>query len=204
MNRCKWVETHISDFIDDSLESQMKREFLAHLDECPRCKETVDRVKALNQNLNHLHQLRASDDFDTILKTRIRIESGLERSSIREKMVGWSIKTPIYAASFAVIFLVFFIMYQYNNQSSTYIPFAPKSLSVADSNYNNTNQLQQINYEIGLYSVEYFTQSQPQTGNDSTIKESKSDTLKRENENTKSSLVKNPYRYVRPNSRYSF
>jgi len=110
MSRCKRFKKMVSDYIEENLLQKDKKLFEEHLDDCPGCYETVDGVKKLKHSLTKLSTIRTSEDFDTILRTRIKIESGIGRRRLHEIIWNWPTKIPVYGMSIALIIIAFILV----------------------------------------------------------------------------------------------
>jgi len=161
MENCKWFEQYFSDYIEGQLDLSLTQKLEQHLAKCKYCTAIIQRMRLVMGSLHQVSQLKTSSDFDTILRTRIRIESGLERSSWRDRFNSWAIRIPVYAASIAIILIAFVLLKgQYNPvfyQGSN----APRSIAIRDSNFSDTKH---THYEINsmrIYDEKYFLNPQP-------------------------------------------
>ena len=117
MNKCKRIRDLISSYIEGELFQDNKKQFENHLGECPNCSETVTGTKNLRKNLSNLKLLKTSPDFDTVLRTRIRIESGIGRRRLNEIIWSWPAKIPVYGGALALIIIAFVLVVEQVNQS---------------------------------------------------------------------------------------
>jgi len=156
MKNCKWFEKYFSDYIEENLSHNLVEELKKHFDKCTRCTAIINQMRIVKTRLGQLVPLKTSTDFNTVLRTRIRIESGLERSPWHERMGGWSIRVPIYAASLAIILMVAFFINEQIEKSNPYVPNSPRSIAVLDSNFSNTKP---THFELPIYTIEYFINS---------------------------------------------
>lgn len=160
MNLCKRFRNLFSDYIENALDKAQRELVQSHLDQCADCQAIVRRLKRVKSILSVFSKIGISPDFDTILRTRIRIETSLERKSIFEKLFSGQARIPAYAISVAVIFLVAFIIWNQsgsNNESdksrrvaTSFAPYATQEVALADSDLNIYYIDNKTFYEIGL------------------------------------------------------
>lgn len=74
MNTCECFSESFSDYVDNTVLPDQKRLLEAHLSECPSCHDTIVRLQNLRARMHTLPRLKASPDFETILRTRIMLE----------------------------------------------------------------------------------------------------------------------------------
>lgn len=116
MKKCKRFKKLISDYIEGALKGTDKSSFENHLEECIDCAETVSRVDKLSTKLKKLKQIQTSEDFDTVLHTRIRIESGIGRRRLHEIVWSWPAKIPVYGMSLAIIVIAIVLVLEQVNE----------------------------------------------------------------------------------------
>ncbi len=112
MKICRRFKKMLSLYIDSELPKREKQEFENHLDECPECQEKVALQQLLVNKLHHLKRIRTSDDFDAVLRTRIRIESGIGKRRFDEMTWGWTTKVPVYGMSLALIIIAAVLVFE--------------------------------------------------------------------------------------------
>lgn len=115
MDCCKGFEEKIFDFVDDLLPTQKRKEIENHLNDCSPCSEAFKQTKSLRHQLRSLPTHQTSEDFQTVLRTRIR----LERSISRQGILSRPIRIPVYAAAGIILAIAAFFMlnvYTDNNQ----------------------------------------------------------------------------------------
>ncbi|MFZ5516860.1 MAG: anti-sigma factor family protein [Candidatus Zhuqueibacterota bacterium] len=121
MESCKKFKALLSDYIEGGLDQHTKLLMEQHLNDCLNCSKTIARLKSLHRSLSELPRLKVSSDFETVLRTRIRVESGLERRR-RERFSFLPIQRPVFAT--AALMLIFAgsiaIITQLNKHSSSY------------------------------------------------------------------------------------
>ncbi len=152
MQKCDCLKQYFSDYLEKQLDSQKTALVEQHLQDCVQCQKTLNRLKMVKSHLSQLKPIKTSPDFDTVLHTRIRLESSLERRSWFPRSADWSIKVPIYAASLSIILLVSILINREFSQppKSNLLPI---SLMKADSQLANTKNLNPDRYEIDVYPV---------------------------------------------------
>lgn len=180
MNPCNQLKTLFSDYIENALDAAQAESVKSHLNRCPECRDTVSRLKGLKSVMRKLNPIRVSPDFGTILRTRIRIETSMERKSVLGNIFGGTTRVPAYVASFAIVILVVFLIRSQldrNNGSnnaaaiSTFTTVNGQVLAPTDSEYTSFNIEDQIHYEMGQMYLSATTSEslkyQNKTGKDS-------------------------------------
>lgn len=76
MNQCDngfaEYQDYFSMFIEGDLDTKQTKRIEAHLLVCPACRDTIQRMRALQESLQHLPTLAVSPDFDERLHQRLR------------------------------------------------------------------------------------------------------------------------------------
>ncbi len=80
MMHCDTIKELLSDYIDNSLEPNLRSQIKEHLVVCPDCKKLVQQVKSITIQLNHTSKIMTSTEFDKNLRARI-IEADKRTSS---------------------------------------------------------------------------------------------------------------------------
>ncbi len=117
MSNCKRIKAIVSEYIEQDLTREQQRMVEAHLSDCKTCDEVIERVKDLRTKLHTLAQLKTSEDFETILRTRIRIESGLSRRRLSEILWTGPAKLPVYGMAVALIVIASIMVFDQVKQS---------------------------------------------------------------------------------------
>jgi hypothetical protein len=185
MKDCKWFEKFFSDYIDGQLDSKMLLELEDHLKDCPHCVEIIQRMKSISSRLQNLDQLKTSSDFETVLRTRIRVEMGLKRNSLLPGFNGFSLKAPVYAVSLAFFAaMILFISHKTSQQDSAE-PLSPISISKNDSKLSNSKVVDQVRYELPVYHIYdhgHFDSDSNQTNADNYLRKTNPDSLRNLND----------------------
>jgi len=153
MKKCKWFEKFFSDYIEGQLDSKTLLELEQHLQECPHCLEAIQRMKKISTRLQALDPLKTSTDFETVLRTRIRVEMGLRRNFILPGFDSFSIKTPAIIVSAAFIAMTFYFIWQSNPAPDPATPNSPLSILKNDSKLSNSKVVDQVRYELPEYHI---------------------------------------------------
>ncbi|MFQ5603193.1 MAG: anti-sigma factor [bacterium] len=135
MKICNWLEDKVFDYVDGLLPNDKKKELENHFKNCPDCRNSYQGVKSVRVQLKKLSPLKTSPDFETVLRTRIKMEKSLKRRGTET----WPVRIPLYAATGALIALAaFFVLNNsnrpfYGNQANN-PPFLPPSQSIPIQN----------------------------------------------------------------------
>jgi hypothetical protein len=74
MKNCERFTELLSDYAENGLASAEKRELDVHLQQCSECRSAAAGVVNLRYRLRQMPALKTSPDFETILRTRIKME----------------------------------------------------------------------------------------------------------------------------------
>ena len=169
MNTCKQFRNLISDYIESSLDSAKKDSAKAHVENCSECCDTVKRLEHLKAMLPSLRVFKVSPDFDTILRTRIRIETSLERNKFLSNIFNGPVRIPAYAASLAMVaFAAFFLWNQMTPDGTTdqsrkirtVATVNGQVIALKDSEVSDSHRQDNVLYEIGqMYFIETLNDS---------------------------------------------
>lgn len=125
MDPCKRFREFLSLYVDKEIPKEKEQEFEKHLDECLSCHDSVSVQRKILDDIHSLKSVRTSEDFDTILRTRIKIESGLSRRRLKEMVWGWPARIPIYGMSLALIIIAaLMVMQQFKSMNQSTVPEA--------------------------------------------------------------------------------
>lgn len=105
MDSCQRFKEMFSDYIEGSLAQQTKQQLDYHFKECLKCAQTTQRLRNLLREMQALPKVSVSPDFETILRARISIESGLARRRREGFFSSLQFRVPAYAISVVLIIL---------------------------------------------------------------------------------------------------
>lgn len=140
MKNCERFVGLLSDYADSSMAPAEKSEFAAHLKECAECRSAAEGVVNLRRNLRRLPVLQTSQDFETILRTRIK----LDRRAHVPPMI-WNMRYAgprrfvSYSAAAAVALVCVFYLWQ--RLSADSLPTTPSSLTVSQMQIAPSSQI---------------------------------------------------------------
>ncbi len=128
MKSCERFSALLSDYAENAMAPVEKSDIAAHLNECVECRSAVEGVVNLRRSLRRLPAVQASPDFETILRTRIKLDRrasapiwGLRYASPR--------RLATYSAAFALAVLCVF--YLWRRLPADSLPGSPSSLNVS-------------------------------------------------------------------------
>jgi len=92
MIQCDTVQEMLSNYIEKSLEPDLRTQIQQHIDSCPSCKKIVANVQYLTQRFRRLSSLNVSPQFNQALRSRIMANTRTEppRLSARNLSYGFS------------------------------------------------------------------------------------------------------------------
>lgn len=112
MSFCQGFEEKIFDHVEGLLPHEFRQEVNEHFQSCHRCSNIYSTLLGVKTQLRSLKPVKTSADFETVLRTRIRMERSLSRRSFFAKPIG----IQIYAATGAFIVLAaFFFLGSWTN-----------------------------------------------------------------------------------------
>jgi hypothetical protein len=128
MKSCERYSELLSDYIENSLESDKKMELEAHLEQCSECRFAAGGVVNLRRTLHELPAFRTSPDFETILRARIKLDRRTSMMPLWGAGYGGSMRTAAYAA--AVVLLAVSVFYLWQRQTTKSIASPPSAIAV--------------------------------------------------------------------------
>lgn len=154
MKDCKRFEEKILDYLEDLLPIGQRKDIEKHIQNCTSCSNTSKDIKKVRALLRDLEPIKTSDDFETVLRTRISMERSLSRRGI----INWPIRIPLYAAAGAlVVIAAFFILNSTNryfpagssDETSNLVPSYTTNPNLSkDTSTNFQNLPEKINYPM--------------------------------------------------------
>lgn len=108
MKTCRNFEGHVSEYIEDELAKNSKSLLEAHLQSCQHCAQIINSVNALRRSLRNIAKVKTSDDFDNMLRARIRLENRKSRFRRESIFSSWKVRIPAYGM--AVVFVIFAVL----------------------------------------------------------------------------------------------
>ncbi len=110
MNECDKLRYSYSSYIDGELAPDSRRSIENHLNQCPECKETILRLRAVQEVLHHLPTISASPEFEQQLHLRIQRHSRHRYLNFPIRQVDW--KLPAIAAVMVVLLVAVVFMFE--------------------------------------------------------------------------------------------
>ncbi|MBN1825895.1 MAG: zf-HC2 domain-containing protein [Candidatus Eisenbacteria bacterium] len=80
MRDCKKAKQRFSEYFDEILEGDSKRDLERHLDACPECRKAWNSYRSLYRQVRNLPPVEVSGDFEARLRARIRREEAPRRA----------------------------------------------------------------------------------------------------------------------------
>lgn len=105
MNVCDRYLGFVSEYVEGSLSGSQRKTFETHLQDCPVCGSRVRQMRTLLQHLKSLPRIKASADFDTVLRARIGIERRLQRQGFAGWFGMWPVRVSFYGAAAALVII---------------------------------------------------------------------------------------------------
>lgn len=109
MNTCERFSELFSDYVENFLPASSKQQLETHLSACADCHDTVARLDDLRGHLKSLKPIEASDDFEAVLRARIKLDQRTRRSSV----AAMQRTRPVRMASYSVIAVIIMTSFGY-------------------------------------------------------------------------------------------
>lgn len=152
MESCERFESLIFDNVDGVVQGTQKKALVDHLNQCPACLSLSEDLKAAKLQLNSLKRLRTSQDFETVLRTRI----SMERSLSRRGAFQWPMKIPAYVAAGALVVVALLVVFNPSrspvvsgylvNPTDTFSSRSPDVVEANTSNIATQNRIESIQF----------------------------------------------------------
>lgn len=126
---CYEYESHLSEFVDGEMSSQLRREFLRHKSDCPECLELLRDFKKAVDAVHNLPEMSVSSDFNQRLYARIQEQN---ESNIWDIFRGFlpDIHVPRYMVATATAVIMAFAFLGYSAIQDSPANVAPGQKSV--------------------------------------------------------------------------
>jgi len=130
--KCEEAREHLSVYLDDMLEQDLRIRLEDHLSKCEACTEELNELKSVIDSVSSLDQVKAPSDFLDSVKKKLEPRLSLGKI-VKMLLFPLQIKIPIQAAAVAVSVLLVFALVQQLHRSTDEFPrpMAPKPLKVA-------------------------------------------------------------------------
>jgi hypothetical protein len=132
-----------------------KGEFAAHLKECAECRSAAEGVVNLRQNLRRLPALQTSQDFETILRARIKLDRRAHMPPIWSMRYAGPRRFVSYSAAAALAVVCVFYLWQ--RLSADSLPTTPSSLAVSQMQIAPNQILPSVSPAKILYTLDKVT-----------------------------------------------
>ncbi len=107
---CEKIRHHLSGYIDGALDAETKALVQAHLSSCKDCKQALDSLQTLAQELGDMEYIKAPDDFLDQVHARMAKRFDLN-AFIKTLFIPFSVRIPYrFATAAAMAVLIFFII----------------------------------------------------------------------------------------------
>jgi hypothetical protein len=155
MKSCERFSGLLSDYAENTLAPAEKREFAAHLKECAECRSAAEGVFNLRQSLRRLPALQTSPDFETILRTRIKLDRRANVAPIWNMRYAGPRRLVTYSAAAALAVVCVFYLWQ--RLSADSLPASPSSLTISQMQIAPNQALPSVSPAKILYTLDKVT-----------------------------------------------
>jgi hypothetical protein len=155
MKNCERFVGLLSDYADNAMAPAEKSEFAAHLKECAECRSAAEGVVNLRRSLSRLPALQTSQDFETILRARIKLDRRAHVAPIWSMRYAGSRRFVSYSAAAALVVICVFYLWQ--RLSADSLPATPSSLTVSQMQIAPNQVLPSVSPAKILYTLDKVT-----------------------------------------------
>jgi len=115
MSNWEQLKDEIYDYVDGLLPAEARKHIEKLLEQDSQAREFHDNVVRLRSGLKGLRRVKVSDDFETVLRTRIRMERSLSRQGF------WSgtVRIPAFATVGALALVVLLSFLSFSNSGTS-------------------------------------------------------------------------------------
>jgi hypothetical protein len=130
---CAAILKRLSEYIDGTLDAQTRAWVEKHITDCENCKQELDSLRSVVQELGALDPVKPPADFLEKIHERMEPRSGFNKM-VRKLFVPFHIKIPLElaAAATVTILVVLVLNIQQPGIQMMKIPVAPTSQSMAE------------------------------------------------------------------------
>lgn len=155
MKNCERFTDLLSDYAENGLASAEKRELDVHLQQCSECRSAADGVVNLRYSLRQMPGLKTSPDFETILRTRIK----MERRTHAAPMWNWRYLAPRQVATLSVTAVAAFscLFYLWPRFFRASLPPASPAIAVSQMQTVPNGVLSSVSPAKILYTLDQVT-----------------------------------------------
>jgi hypothetical protein len=131
--KCEEAREHLSAYLDEMLEQDLKVRLEDHLSKCERCTQELSELRNIIESISSLDPIKAPSDFLDNVKKRLEPGFSLPKF-IKTIFLPLQIKIPIQAAAVAVSVLLVFALVQQLQRSTDEFPrpTAPEPMRSAE------------------------------------------------------------------------
>jgi anti-sigma factor RsiW len=129
MKNCERFTELLSDYAENMLAPAEKRELDVHLQQCSECRSAAEGVVHLRRSLHRLSALQTTPDFETILRTRIKMERRAQSAPIWNFRYVAPRRLATYSAAAVVVIGCLFYVWQ--RLSASALPPSTATIAVS-------------------------------------------------------------------------
>lgn len=109
--KCSEIEKYLSEYMDDDVNPSVREQMDLHLADCGQCRDKLDSLKSVVNDLSQMPKIQTSPDFLNRLHARLEQESFLKKL-LRAFFVPFQIKIPLELATATAIGIIIFFVVQ--------------------------------------------------------------------------------------------
>jgi len=132
-----WLQKRdeICDYVDGLLSPEKRKDLDNLINQEPEAREFYEEIKKIRSSLSSLKSIKATDDFDTVLRTRIRLENSISRRGFMA-----SFNFPVAIATVTAALLAIFLFSEFSDGAATKADFADSQNQFEEPASNNSSQ----------------------------------------------------------------
>jgi hypothetical protein len=155
MKNCERFTELFSDYAENTLASAEKRELDVHLQQCSDCRSAANGVVNLRRNLHRLSAIQTSQDFETILRTRIKLDRRTHIAPIWSMRNAAPRRLATYSAAAVVVIACVFYLWQ--RLSANALPPSSSTIAVSQMQLAPNSALPSVSPTKILYTLDQVT-----------------------------------------------
>ncbi len=138
MNPCQRFRESIFDLVDNELDTLRKRELELHLKGCTLCSRFLEQIRQLRSQCKHLSPVAATEEFNLLLRERIRREMAGKRGALTPSIAFSARWIPAFGMMLLLMGIGFWIL----DQKTSFFGASGNQIAVSQIPVSN-----QDNYE---------------------------------------------------------
>jgi hypothetical protein len=155
MKNCERFTKLLSDYAENTLMPAEKCELDVHLEQCTECRVAAEGVVNLRRNLRRLPAIPISPDFETILRTRIKLDRRAYAAPIWNRQHVAPRRLATFSATAVIMIACMF--YAWQRLSSKTLPPSSSSIAISQMQLAPSANFSSVSPAKILYTLDQVT-----------------------------------------------